>query len=68
MLKTRGNLCFELAEQIIALKQCPVLACVLRALDFILGLGMSRCAAHIAHVPTTEPKGQFLPYPVDPIV
>ena len=68
VLDKRGNLCFEIAGQIIVLQQNSVFERLVPALDLSLSLRMIWRAAHMAHVLTAKPKSQFSGDIAGPIV
>ena len=60
VLDEGADLPFEVARQIIVVEQDAVLQGLVPALDFPLGLGMIRSAAHMLHVFALEPRGQIV--------
>ncbi len=51
---------FEIARQVVVVKQNAVLQRLMPALDLSLGLGMVRSTAHMLHALLVEPLGQIV--------
>ena len=54
------DLLFKITAEKLVLQQCPVLQCLIPALDLALRLWMIRSAANVTHPVASEPVGELI--------